>query len=138
MTLRMAVVLAAPALVACQGSSPRKEPTFSAIASDEPVFFTGTEPFWSGEAAAGRATWITPDNMGGTEFAVSRFAGNNGVSFSGELDSKQFDMMVTPGACSDQMSDRTYPYVATATIGNSRYHGCAWTERQPFSGPQAP
>jgi len=36
------------------------------------------------------------------------------------------------------MSDRTYPFTATLKIGDDTRNGCAWTEREPFSGPQHP
>ena len=47
-------------------------------------------------------------------------------------------MTVTPGACSDGMSDRTYPYTVTLKIGDDTREGCAWTDAQPFEGPEAP
>ena len=69
---------------------------------------------------------------------VERFAGRGGISFSGELDGAELEMMVTPLACSDGMSDRAYPFTATLKLGEETRKGCAWTERQPFSGPDHP
>ena len=47
-------------------------------------------------------------------------------------------MMVTPLACSDGMSDRTYPFTVTLGIGEDKRNGCAWSEQHPFDGPEHP
>jgi uncharacterized membrane protein len=47
-------------------------------------------------------------------------------------------MMVTPLECSDGMSDRIYPFTVTLKIGDDLRSGCGWTERQRFTGPEAP
>ncbi len=132
----LAAVLLLP-LVGCQAAGPEVAPTFSGIEADERVHFTGTEPFWSGEVKDGEVLYRTPENIEGQRFAVSRFAGNNGVSFTGALAGKAFDMMVTPGRCSDGMSDRSYPYTVTVEHGGQRLNGCGWTDRKPFTGPDA-
>ena len=111
---------------------------FDGIAASETVYLTGTEPFWSAELADGEALYATPENIEGTRFSVQRFAGLNGVGFSGTLDGEQFDVTVTPGECSDAMSDRSYPFTATLLIGTEQRMGCGWTDRQPFSGPETP
>lgn len=108
--------------------------TFDAIAPDETVEFTGTEPFWGGEVTRDTLRYSTPEDIEGTVIAVSRFAGNNGASWSGELDGAPFDLSVTPGRCSDGMSDRTYPFVATLSVRGETRRGCAWTEAEPFTG----
>ncbi|MEJ2456650.1 MAG: hypothetical protein P8Y58_00305 [Novosphingobium sp.] len=106
---------------------------FHAIAGDEAVKVTGTEPFWGGEVAGDRFLYTTPDNPDGAAVPVSRFAGRGGVSFSGELDGTMMTLAVTPGHCSDGMSDHTYPFVVTLRLGDALRHGCGWTERQPWS-----
>ena len=50
----------------------------------------------------------------------------------------RFALAVTPGDCSDGMSDRTYPFVATLQVAGEQRNGCAWTERRPFTGSAAP
>lgn len=128
-------------LVGCQGAEnpkPGDVPTFSDITAGDTIHLTGTEPFWGGQITGDQATYSTPENPDGTQFPVERFAGNNGIGFSGELDGESFDLTVTPGDCSDGMSDRTYPYTTTLTIGSEMRRGCAWTDRQPFRGPKAP
>lgn len=112
--------------------------TFAAIGAEETISFVGTEPFWGGEVAAGKLTYSTPENQAGETISVRRFAGNNGLGFSGALGGAAFDMAVTPGACSDGMSDRSYPFTVTLTIGAEQRRGCAWTRRQPFTGDPQP
>ncbi len=111
---------------------------FDAIAADETVQFSGTEPFWGGEVTGSELRYSTPDNIDGVRIIVERFAGNNGLSFSGELNGQPFDLAVTPGECSDGMSDRSYPFVATLQIGEETRSGCAWTDDMPFTGPENP
>lgn len=111
---------------------------FAGIGEDETIHFTGTEPFWGGEVASGQLRYTTPDDPQGAAIAVNRFAGNNGLGFSGELDGQRFHMAVTPGKCSDGMSDRLYPYVVTLDVHGEQREGCAWTDKQKFEGPQTP
>ncbi len=111
---------------------------YDGIGENEIVRFTGTEPFWGGNVGKGEALYSTPENIDGTRFPVTRFAGNNGVSFSGTMSGAAFDLMITPGDCSDGMSNRTYPFVATLTLGGEQRNGCAWTEAKSFTGPLNP
>lgn len=145
MTARATLVSASLALLlatgGCENADLPEGPgtgTFSAIAPDEAVQYTGTEPFWGGTAEDGMATYLTPERPEAPAFAVKRFAGNNGLGFSGTFDGAGFDLTITPGTCSDGMSDRSYPFTATLLVGAEQRQGCAWTERQPFTGPDAP
>lgn len=136
--------IALPLLLAACGSGGRgadipgetgsTEP-FSGVAVNETLRFTGTEPFWAGEAKANRVTYTTPDDPKGAAIAVERFAGRNGVSFSGSLRGQDFVMAVSPGRCSDGMSDRIYPFhVVLKVLGETR-EGCAWSDAHPFTPP---
>ena len=121
-------------LAGCQGAGePERSESFSAIAPEETVRFTGTEPFWHGRIDGGQALYATPDNQDGIRFPVRRFSGLNGAGFSGDMQGTSFDLTVTPGTCSDGMSDRSYPYTATLRIADETREGCAWTDRQPFA-----
>lgn len=111
------------------------ESAFTGIAEDAVIRLTGTEPFWNGTVERGAFTYTTPDNMDGTTTAVTRFAGRGGLSFSGELDGRSLDLLVTPGECSDGMSDRNYPYVATLQVGSEQRSGCAWLEGDDLGEP---
>jgi uncharacterized membrane protein len=111
---------------------------FDGIAEDEVLRFLGNEPFWGGQVDGTTLTYKTLENQDGTVIAVERFAGRGGIAFNGLLDGAEFDMTVTPLACSDGMSDRTYPFTVTLQIGEDKRNGCAWSERHPFEGPEHP
>jgi uncharacterized membrane protein len=111
---------------------------FAGIAEDEVLRFTGTEPFWGGQVSGGTLTYSTPENQDGTAIPVERFAGRGGIGLSGTLGGAAFDMTVTGLACSDGMSDRTYPFTVTLEIGDDKRNGCGWSERHPFEGPEHP
>jgi uncharacterized membrane protein len=140
--MRFMPVLAASALVcACSNGqdasipgNAQDEHPFSGIGEDEVIRLTGTEPFWGGEIAGGTMLWTTPDNIDGERIAVTRFAGRGGLSFSGELQGRAIDLVVTPAPCSDGMSDRSYPFTVTVQFGDDQLQGCGWSDAQPFAG----
>ena len=111
---------------------------YAGIGEEEVLHFTGTEPFWGGEVEGGTLTYSTPENIDGEQITIERFAGRNGLSFSGTLEGAEFVMAVTPGQCSDGMSDRTYPFTVTLQVLGEQRHGCAWTDTQSFTGPEHP
>lgn len=111
---------------------------FDAVAADEAVTMLGTEPFWNLAVKDGKGVWTTPDNQPGTRIAVKRFAGNGGLGFSGEIDGKPFTATLTPDQCSDGMSDRSFPFVATIALGGETLEGCGYTDSQPFTGDESP
>ena len=135
-----------PALLlvaACSQSSGEIEhdtQAFDGIAAGASISVLGTEPFWGlsiePDGDGYSATYSSPENIEGTRFAVDRFAGNNGVSYSGTLNGEALSASLTPGDCSDGMSDRTYPYVATVSLGDTTLLGCAYTSDQPFTGDE--
>ncbi|MDG5746711.1 hypothetical protein P8Q88_00820 [Qipengyuania sp. XHP0207] len=133
-----AFIIATGLLVACQQEQTTREPAYDGIDPAETIRFTGTEPFWNGEIIEGMARYSTPDMPDGSSFPVERFAGLNGVGFSGELQGERFDLTITPGECSDAMSDRSYPFTATLLVGDETREGCAWTDRKPYSDPENP
>jgi uncharacterized membrane protein len=149
MTLRITLVAASLALL-ITGCNPHRgegnggvpgdqdsHKPFAAIAATDTVHFAGTEPFWSGQARGTTLTYATPATPEGTEFAVRRFGGRNGLGLSGTFQDKTFDMTVTPGTCSDGMSDRRYPFTVTLKIGEEVRQGCGWTNRKGFTQPQS-
>ncbi|MCH2486757.1 MAG: hypothetical protein MK010_03305 [Erythrobacter sp.] len=140
--------LAALALVGCGGSASsgpdaRETTAYTGIASGEAITLSGTEPFWNAQIESGTMRYSTMEDQEGTTFPVERFAGNNGLAFSGRTPGENasgisVDVAVTPGECSDGMSDRSYPFVATLVVGSETRRGCAYTDRQPFVGPDRP
>ena len=119
------------------GDSSDNQP-FSGIAADEDLQLTGTEPFWGGKLSGGTLTYTTPENSDGIALEVERFAGRGGLSLSGALGGQGLDVMVTPGECSDGMSDRTYPLTVTLKLGEDTRNGCGWSDVRPFTGAEAP
>ena len=116
---------------------------YSGIDSTDVIKLTGTEPFWGAEIGSAKngvsiARFTSPEEIDGSAFEARRFAGNNGLGFSGELDGKSIQIAITPGECSDGMSDRAYPFAATVALGDTTLLGCAYTDTQPFTGPDAP
>jgi uncharacterized membrane protein len=111
---------------------------FDAVAAEESVTLTGTEPFWNLRIVKGEGVWTTPENQEGTRFALARFAGNGGLGFTGTLDGRSFTATLTPGECSDGMSDTSYPFVATIELGDEVLQGCGETDSKPATGPEKP
>ena len=127
-------------LYACFGGAeeaPGEVAAFDEISEDEAITAIGNEPFWSAVVGADTLTYSTPENIDGEEISVTRFAGNGGLGISGELSGAPFNLAITPGECSDTMSDRSYPFTATLTIGEEQRNGCAYTASQMFSGEGA-
>lgn len=133
-------------LAACQGEKnnigdgaiTKQGDAFTAITEQETFHFTGTEPFWGGNVTGETLLWNTPENPEGKTMTVQRFAGNNGLAYTGELGTAMFDMAVTKSQCSDGMSDRTYPFTVTVQISEQVRRGCGWTEARPFQGTEQP
>ena len=123
------------------GSAQDSHP-YDGIHAGEVLHFVGTEPFWGGEAKGTVLTYTTPEKPEGETITVARFAGRNGISLTGTLAGQGFGMAVTPGQCSDGMSDRTYPFTVTLRIGaqgeGKLLGGCGWTDKTPFTGPEKP
>jgi uncharacterized membrane protein len=131
-----AIVLSACAQESDQAISRDSQP-FDAVAEDATIDLIGTEPFWRITIANGEANYSDPQNIDGTAFPVDRFAGNNGLGFSGDMAGEPVQVTLTPGQCSDGMSDRTYPYTATVKLGDELLKGCGWTSKEPYSEPEA-
>jgi len=138
-------ILAAIALAGCSqspGEISRDSEPFDGIAATASIATLGTEPFWGIDIEpiddGFQARYTSPENLDGSLFSVTRFAGNNGLGFSGDLNGEAVQIALTPGQCSDAMSDRSYPYTATVTIGERTLLGCGYTSDEPFSGDESP
>jgi uncharacterized membrane protein len=145
--MRILTILPMLLLAACNGHGGANDPTsangskphaYAGVGEGETLRFTGTEPFWGGSVTGTRLTYETPENPKGTTIEVRRFAGNNGLAFSGTLAGAGFDMAVAEAPCSDGMSDRTYPFTVSLKIGEEKRSGCGWTEKRRFTGPERP
>ena len=139
-------IIALLSLAACQSDADEAavpgdrtdDRPFSEISAKETVRFLGTEPFWGGSVAGDQMTYETPEKPAGERITVARFAGRGGLSYSGTLGGAKLTITITPGSCSDGMSDRRFPYTVTLQIGDAMRNGCAYSDAHPFEGPAAP
>lgn len=142
----MLSIAALLALAACQSGGDetlvpgdrKDDRPFSEISAKETVRFLGTEPFWGGAVTGDQMTYETPEKPAGERITVARFAGRGGLSFNGKLAGSDLTMTITPGTCSDGMSDRRYPFTVTLQIGDELRNGCGYSDGHPFEGPAAP
>ncbi len=85
----------------------------------------GNEPFWSVQARGGTLVFATPDNQGGVTLLGRRVPSLVGTVILGSGPRGDFHFGVTPGKCSDGMSDRTHAYTSTFIYDGVTYKGCA-------------
>ena len=116
---------------------------YDGVSPEASIKARGTEPFWgldieAQSAGQHAARFTSPADIDGSAFTLTRFAGNNGLGFSGELDGKAVHVAITPGDCSDGMSDRGYPFTVTVALDDAVLRGCAYTSEAPFTGPEDP
>lgn len=110
-------------LAACASHGPGPAPAVLPV--PEPLRALGTEPFWGALVAGGTLTYITPEDQAGTAIRVTRTGSATEAVYAGTLRGQPFTLRVSRAACSDGMSDRTYPYTASLTIGDDLRRGCA-------------
>lgn len=141
MRLSIAAVLAplALALSACDpraadspgaATPPADAPAQSRSAAFDGDFrLIGTEPFWGLDIEGDQLALTRPD---APDLVAPRPApvmdGPSAVWTSGSL-----TVTLTPEACSDGMSDRTYAYTATVKAGDVSLSGCGDAEAGPGS-----
>lgn len=85
----------------------------------------GTEPFWSVEVLPGKLRYSSPEQPDGIAFAATASSLGSGYRYAGTIAGAKVMLTITPGKCSDGMSDQTYAYTAALTIGDKAMHGCA-------------
>jgi uncharacterized membrane protein len=92
---------------------------------DEPLRLVGTEPFWGLDAdgdtlrlsGADRKEQVAPDKG-------PVLSGDTAVWTSRTADGAALKVTLVAKACSDGMSDRSYPLTATVEIGGETLKGC--------------
>ena len=85
----------------------------------------GNEPFWSVQARGGTLVFTTPDNQGGVTLLGRRVPSLVGTVILGSGPRGDFHFGVTPGNCSDGMSDKRHAYASTFIYDGVTYKGCA-------------
>lgn len=96
--------------------------------------FTGTEPFWGGTIDGATILYQTPDDQAGETIAATVTTEGATTRYSAMLDGKPFILKLTPGTCSDGMSDTVYPLHAVLAVHGEPRQGCA----SPIVGTSAP
>jgi uncharacterized membrane protein len=84
----------------------------------------GTEPFWDARVEGDTLVFSTPDDQEGRRMQGRRVPSLVGYVFIGKDGDKDFNLGLTPGECSDGMSDNRYAFTATFTYGGTTYKGC--------------
>lgn len=85
----------------------------------------GTEPFWAIKVRADSLTLARPDHPEVTTANTgARIDGEQGV-FDATAGETRLVLRLTPGECSDGMSDRRYGYRAEVWIDRETLKGCA-------------
>jgi uncharacterized membrane protein len=84
----------------------------------------GTEPLWGARGEGDTLLFTTPENQEGTVMHGRRVPSLVGFVFIGKDGDRDFHLGLTPGECSDGMSDNRYEYVATFIYGDTTYKGC--------------
>lgn len=85
----------------------------------------GNEPFWSVEARGGTLVFKTPEDQVGMTLQGRRVPSLVGTVILGQGEGGEFHLGITPGECSDGMSDRSHAYAATFLLAGRTYRGCA-------------
>ncbi|MFM5953950.1 MAG: COG3650 family protein [Novosphingobium sp.] len=88
----------------------------------------GNEPFWSVEVLPQAMIYSTPENTGSL-IDRPRFETKGKIyRYIGTLDGKLFSLAIEHRPCSDGMSDTSYPWTVSLTIGDKTEHGCGIAE----------
>lgn len=85
----------------------------------------GNEPFWSVQARGGTLVFTTPDDQAGVTLSGRRVPSLVGTVILGTGPRGEFHLGITPGECSDGMSDNRYRYASTFMYAGTTYKGCA-------------
>ena len=110
-----------PAAASAEGTADAAAATLAGVALDQPLRILGTEPFWAITADDNDVLLERPD-AAAQHFTPSGFhvTGNQA-----ELRSTTLSIVLTPGPCSDGMSDRQYPLTAEVRLADNVLKGCA-------------
>jgi uncharacterized membrane protein len=84
----------------------------------------GNEPFWEARVDGDTLVFSTPDQPDGRAMKGRRVPSLVGYVFLGKDGDRDFNLGLTPGECSDGMSDNRHAFTATFTYGGTTYRGC--------------
>src|SRR5262249_21181627 len=110
-------------LAACsQGSV---DSASSAKAFPKKLLAVGTEPFWSIAIDGADIAYTFPADEPPVKARFARSESGGVLTLTGTLKGQPVTITIAPGKCSDDMSDRVYPYSAKSRWGDSMLDGCA-------------
>lgn len=85
----------------------------------------GTEPFWNVSLNGETIVFSTPEDQQGKTLQGRRNPSLVGMVYTGKDGDTDFTLDISPGPCSDGMSDNQYDHVSTFIYGGTTYRGCA-------------
>ena len=131
---RLLTILALLALSACQPKAPEPAPAApeteapAAKVSDfsQPMTARGTEPFWALTLDGTHLKLTRPDRPDiVAEAPGAAISPGRAVWIAKDANGQQLTVTFYVGACSDGMSDHSYPMSAEVAVLNESLHGCA-------------
>lgn len=101
--------------------------------TDRTLVALGNEPFWNVRITWREILYTDPEHLDGYRFEPADAAREGDVMIyrtkrdiaAGEPGPRDLELRVSPGQCSDGMSDKQYPMTAELTIGDVQHRGCA-------------
>jgi uncharacterized membrane protein len=88
----------------------------------------GNEPFWAIDVSPSGVILQRPDHPTQTaEYQPLDHAADGVRHFSGDTQEGKLELTLTPGKCTDGMSDTVYGWSATASINGEALKGCAYS-----------
>lgn len=133
--MRATVLIAAALLITACGRSPMGSTEAAGPPADAPTVAAadysgdfdavGTEPFWSVKVRAGVMTLARPDHPDATPARLDARVEGEARVFDASMGEHRFVLRLTPGECSDGMSDRRYDYFAEVAVDSETLKGCA-------------
>jgi len=84
----------------------------------------GNEPFWQARVDGDDLYFSTPEDQEGRLMHGRRVPSLVGFVYIGTDGDKDFHLDISPGECSDGMSDNRYDHVATFIYDDITYKGC--------------
>ncbi|MDH4385369.1 MAG: hypothetical protein QE280_07985 [Caulobacter sp.] len=112
-------------------------PDAAASVFGEDFVLIGTEPFWRLDVKGGELSLARPDAAAVLARNAGLAVSPTGAIWTGQSGDQSLVARVTAGACSDGMSDRSYPYQAEVALGDLILRGCGVTARALAAMPPA-
>ena len=97
----------------------------------EAIHLIGDEAGWAGEVVGGTLTWHSARHGKPAEVPVTRFAGRNGISYSGRLNDQALELAVSQTSCRAGGDVRRYALALTIQLGGQVLRGCGWSASHP-------